>query len=599
MAYPNSGADTLARRRAAGAPSLSAKPFGAVSGSDVSNAQRTKNREKIMEAHVEARGLGLGLLLDGQYEIGGGPLDLRGAGTMIYCGSNARIRQFSNDVQIVQFGGDLSSITGTLNLWHDQVQGNTGASIVRDGTGGAIAFELWDAVRCTIDQIRTFRSAYGVCIADANADGTANQMFDTTFGSIDVNYATYRGVDLRSRGGGSTASFIGALKVRGQGLGQRTDMNVPIVLGQMRLSVGCLNVEHMRYGAVVSADGLSRDGAIYLSDGQLTVDQLHFEGIEFVGNNRSLMLANTRSVIKARTTDVHDIFLTTANGVTNAYLASLFGTGASVDLGMLELRTASGAPNTGVIDAGVTLGLARSSAAVTRGEFRLGRVISSTGLSYISAVTTNDQRVTKEIDGVERRKAFRVGQMITGDNEANGTLLMLANTMYAHRVEIHEPVTFDQFVMRVTGAGGTGAEITAALYHHTGNPIQPGALVAAATGTKMAAAATGERTMTGAGVIMPGVYWFASQAFSPGVYPTVTAIAGSAANTSNTFVGTTTTDALNASGSAVTGVTVANNVADQAAWNAFAFPATFPAGAAPQVGATPRVALRASVVVGV
>lgn len=582
-----------------GTPLLDPRDFEALPGIGVSNAARTRNQAALTRAAIEARAIGASVAAGGVYEIGGAPVDWRGAGTAIVCGSNCRIRQFSNDVQIVQFGGDLSSISGTLNLWHDQVQGNTGASVVRDGTGGAIALELWDAVRCTVDQIRTFRSAYGVCIADANADGTANQMFDTTFGSIDVNYATYRGVDLRSRGGGSTASFIGALKVRGQGLGQRTDMNVPVVLGQMRLSVGCLNVEHMRYGAVVSADSLSRDGAIYLSDGQLTVDQLHFEGIEFVGNNRSLMLANTRSVIVARTTDVHDIFLTTANSVTNAYLASLFGTGAHVNLGMLELRTASGAPNTGVIDPGVTLGLVRSSAAVTRSEFRLGRVISGTGLTYTSAATTNDQRVTKEIDGVERSKAFRVNQMVTNDVEANGTLLMVANTLYAHPVYIPEPVTIDQFLARVTGAGGTGAEVATAIYHHTGNPIQPGALVAQGTGTKMASASTGEKTMTGAATLMPGWYWFASQAFSPGVYPTVTAIAGSVANTSNTFVGTTTTDALNASGSAVTGVSVTNTVADQTAWNAFSFPATFPAGAAVRVGATPRVALRASVVVGV
>lgn len=576
--------------------------FGGLTGS-VSGAQRIANVAAFASARTAALATGGVVFIDGVYEIAGAPVDFRASpGLSIYCGTNARIIQYTDNIQGLMIGGAKVMLTGLLEVWYANAQGTSGAATLQDGSGGANAVEFWNLKQAVIGGIRTYRGARGFHIPQVDADGLgSNLFFDNAIQSLDVNFASYRPMDFRSFNGGSTTSHIQSVKLRGQGIGTRTNMNIAAVFTSMELAISSFNVEHMSPGGVASADTITSgtvvpagsqvalQGAIVLSDSQLSIQQTHYEGIEPKVDHLGMVFLQSFSSF---TTDqfamVFSYFLN-ANGVTFSHLVRMFGTAPSADIRRIYER------NNTVTSA--VLDLAYSAAALTRADVKFGPSTYRTSLSLTgNVVATNDQKVIKEVEGRAVRP-YVTGRYYSSD-DANGAAVVVTKRLYAHRIEVFAPIKVDLLAAYVNTAQAS-SEALYALYNHDGT-TQPGSLVAQVNAKVSTATTTTQSgTVTGSPLIAPGVYWgsFIGYSTIAGTMPTIVTVAQAVANDQNTNLGGADGAFVNASGSANSGVFADITIADNAAWTAFTMPTTFPAATISNAAPTPRVLFRTAAVV--
>ena len=442
---------------------------------------------------------------------------------------------------------------------------------------------------CRVDGIRTYNAARAFCIPLT----TGNIMFDCEFGVLDGRYCTYRGIDFQSIGGGSTNNVIHRLSIRGQGINQRTNMHVPAIFKQINLHIDGFNIEHCRPFALSgNGDGFANNGVVGLSAAYVSVNQMHFEGIEPVGNNKALVFAQSDCDWQCGRTEMHDPFLRSANGVTDFYLGSLYGTGANIETGHIAIGYTGSAGN-GIIDSGCAFKLGYSSAAVTRGRMEIGRIHRNDSiLTYVSSILTNDRRVLRSVDGILRRRVYVAGRAYGSDCDANVGFVPTAGRIYAHLVEITEPLTISDLQMYAS-TGQAGAQAIVGIYNFNGTNT-PGNLLYG--GSAFNTSSSGVCGVSGLSqVIMPGYYWFASIHYGSGTLATMSAISQSVANWQNQILGGADAQHINASGNAISGVYADVTVSN---WSTYALPPAFPSATVNATSATPRVEFKASSVVG-
>lgn len=212
-----------------------------------------------------------------------------------------------------------------------------------------------------------------------------------------------------------------------------------------------------------------------------------------------------------------------------------------------------------------------------------------------SAVGTQSQRVVKVIDDYPRRRPFVAGSYYSSEADGNSSVQVINGRLYAMSAEVTEPITIDQLAVNVVTLQANSSCILGAWQHNGTN--QPGPLIAQTGKVGTTVGNTQAGTIT-AQVLMPGRYWWSTICYATGTTPTLTSVTQAVANEQSITIGAPDMGAFNGSVNAASGIYADVTIADATAWAAYTLPSTFPTATVNRSTGTPRVAFRASVVVG-
>lgn len=209
----------------------------------------TDDTAAINAAIAAAAQLGIVFFPPGTYKITAalGPAvnhsKLRGAGSTV-----SIIRQYTNNIPILQWGGYTSSIED-LGFQYNTPQGV--------GNTAAVGLELYAPSWCTIDRIRILDAYKGIQIKQAGTTvggggGTSNYVASCSFRDINVEGYTGTGIELISFAGGSSGCVFGNIYINNRAV--TNVASVGLDLGSMADSVfNQLNVENAKLSLAIQA----------------------------------------------------------------------------------------------------------------------------------------------------------------------------------------------------------------------------------------------------------------------------------------------------------------------------------------------------------
>jgi len=564
--------------------------FGAVAGTGRSAGERAANATAIGSMLTAAVADGALAYIDTVYEIASTPINAKAMNRLNLDSSpTGRIIQYTNDIPGIQIGGAWLRI-GRLRVDYNAQQGSSGASITANGTGGANAFEFWQLTRSHIGLLQADQAARGIHIPQADANGSGqSQVFSNTIEDIEITRYSYRGMDLQSVGG-STGNVFGNVYLRGNGIGSRPNVNIPLVM--INFNDECifnqLNIEHCSPFAIASGDSVNASGLINLSSANIIINALHVEGIEPKADDKAIVYAQSASGCDIRGFGFSTSYFLSANGCTKFHLARLFGTDAHVRIDRIveHAHTLTGA----VMD----LGYAAS--ALTTSSLHIGRFIQRTNIGLLSNVLpTNDQKVLKEVNARPVPNWLRAGRVFGPRGNGNGTLNpIIGSRLYATPFQVDHPVSVDKLYVYCANLVAS-SEVRMAIYHDDGTN-QPGAKIAEVSAV-VSTAGTGSKngTITSPPVLLPGRYWGVVIGYNTaaGALPGLVGINAAVANVANHDLGGADMSFMGSSASASGGVYADVTIADATAWGAYVFPSTFPTGTLHTNAVTPHVGMNA------
>lgn len=567
---------------------------GAVPGT-VSAAQQAANATAIAACAQRSLLRHETYLIDNLYTVSA-PINWRNVSyAHITFAGNSGFIQATDNVPLLQLGGQFVQVDGPMQLSYANQQGTTAAATGSDGVTGANALELWNFRRSTIQTVRMYRPARCLFLPQVDASGAnSNYQFSNVFNTLDCSFFSYRGIELVSFNNGAsgqgamTGSVFNNTYIRGRGIGDRPNVNTGLVYrGGDEVIFNQLNFEHFSPGAVSSAavdPGNAGPIAVAIFTARaVRIKSLHYEGIEPKANEMALLHANSNTSIDVDGMVVSTSYFLTANGATRSHVARMFGTNATIKFQSgisFHDNTA-----TGLVDLGY------ASAPLTRGSLLFEGSMADTDVLTLTGnvLPTNDQKVLRGV-GYPVEKWPIVGRYLTVMN-GNAAQILTSARLYAQETYVPVPVTTAQLGFFVSTAQASSDCITG-IYNHDGSN-QPGTLIVQATAHTTTTAGGVRTAAVPSTTLRRGRYWMATACYNTaaGTMPSLTTVSQNVSSAANAWIGgSTDLTSQNASGSASSGVYSDLAIADAATWAAFTLPAVFPTATVNAISGTPLVA---------